>query len=161
MESARHGAAAVGIVVTLCALLAPVAYADRSFSVRYAATEHGQVTLVANALETCIAPLTSCTAARNGTGTPADNGQFLMGYVDVDSDATTFDSSSANLSLPSGATVLWAGLYWAADTSAGTFGVAAPTAASRGQVRFATPGGSYSTVTVAALDTDATSVMSY
>jgi hypothetical protein len=96
-----------------------------------------------------------------GTGTPADNSQFLMGYVDVDSDATTFDSSSANLSLPSGATVLWAGLYWAADTSAGTFGAGAPTPSSRGQVRFATPGGGYSTVSAAALDTDATSPTSY
>ena len=43
-------------------------------------------------------------------------------YVDVDADATTFDSSSATVALPAGSTVLWAGLYWAGDTTAGTGG---------------------------------------
>jgi hypothetical protein len=147
--------------VSACALLAPGANADRLLSIRFAATEHGQVTLAANALETCTPALPSCTAARSGTGTPADNGQFLMGYVDVDSDATTFNSSTANLTLPSGATVLWAGLYWAGDTSAGNFGAGAPSPSSRGQVRFAAPGATYGTVAATSLDTDATSTTSY
>ena len=38
-----------------------------------------------------------------------------MVHVDVDSDPTTFDSSSAQLNLPQGATVLFAGLYWGGD----------------------------------------------
>ena len=71
-------------------------------------------------------------------GSALNNNNYVMGYVDVDADATTFDSSSATVSsvaLPAGSTVLWAGLYWAGDTTAGTSGVAAPTPASRGTVR--------------------------
>lgn len=52
-----------------------------------------------------------------------------MVHVDVDGDATTFNSSSADLDLPDGATVLWAGLYWGATS----------TDAARGQVRLTTP----------------------
>ena len=57
-----------------------------------------------------------------------------MAYVDVDADATTVNSSTATLSLPAGATVAWAGLYWGADTATGTGGSAAPTPANRGTV---------------------------
>ncbi|WP_297858852.1 hypothetical protein [Meiothermus sp.] len=35
--------------------------------------------------------------------------------MDTDGDSTTFNSSSASLNLPAGATVLWAGLYWGAE----------------------------------------------
>jgi hypothetical protein len=157
----RHGLAAFGIAVAVTLLVAPSAHADRAFSARYAATERGQVTLAANTLETCVTAMAGCTAARNGSGTPADNGQFVMGYVDVDSESATFNSSTANLAMPSGATVLWAGLYWAADTSAGFFGSEAPAPTSRGQVRFTPPGSSSSTVTATTLDTDATATTRY
>ena len=60
---------------------------------------------------------------------------------------------SATLSLPATATVLFAGLYWGADTSAGAerragpTPAAAPNAALRGQVGFQVPGSSgYSTI---------------
>ena len=33
------------------------------------------------------------------------NDAFNMGYIDVDGDASTFNSSRANVSLPAGATV--------------------------------------------------------
>ena len=39
-----------------------------------------------------------------------------MTYVDVDSDATTFNSSRATLDLPAGAQVLAAFLYWGGRT---------------------------------------------
>ncbi|MBE7660271.1 T9SS type B sorting domain-containing protein [Tenacibaculum finnmarkense] len=41
------------------------------------------------------------------------NGQFYMDYVDVDSDASTFSSSTATLNLPNCSRVAYAGLYWA------------------------------------------------
>ena len=75
-----------------------------------------------------------------------------MGYVDVDGDATTVNSSTSTLSLPAGATVVWAGLYWGADTAAGTGGSAAPNAANRGTVRFKVGSGGYQTVTAAPAD---------
>ena len=75
-----------------------------------------------------------------------------MGYVDVDGDAATVNSSTATLSLPAGATVTWAGLYWGADTALGTGGSAAPNAANRGIVRFKVGSGGYQTVAAAPAD---------
>jgi hypothetical protein len=67
-----------------------------------------------------------------------------MEYVDVDSDPTTTSSSRADLSLPSGATVLFAGLYWGGHS----------TAADRGSVRLDTPApGGYVDLIGATLDT--------
>ena len=49
--------------------------------------------------------------------------------------------------------MLFAGLYWGGDTSAGAAGgAAAPAAASRGSVLMAPPGGGYATVTASTLD---------
>ena len=145
------------LAATLTALAPATAHADRSYTARYATTDRGQVALVANTLETCPASAPGCAASQAGTATTPDNSQFSMSYVDVDADSATFDSSRATLALPAGATVLWAGLYWAGDTSAGLFGAAAPTAASRNQVRFATPTTGYAAVTASVLDADASS----
>ena len=67
-----------------------------------------------------------------------------MVYVDVDADASTFNSSRATLNVPAGATVAFAGLYW------GGFS----TVASRNTVRLATPSsaGAYTTVTASIVD---------
>ena len=80
------------------------------------------------------------------------NNNYNMGYVDVDGDGSTVNSSTATLALPAGATVTWAGLYWGADTSAGTGGAAAPNAANRGTVRFKVGAGAYQNVTANAAD---------
>ncbi|MCX6053298.1 MAG: hypothetical protein NTZ60_12420 [Campylobacterales bacterium] len=43
------------------------------------------------------------------------NNNITVEYVDVDANATTFNSSTANITLPTGATsndIAWAGLYW-------------------------------------------------
>jgi hypothetical protein len=66
----------------------------------------------------------SCLSARAGTGSALNNNNFVMERVDVD--RTMLDSSSARLSLPNGARVLFAGLYYGARTTAGTGGKAAP-----------------------------------
>ena len=85
-----------------------------------------------------------------------------MDYVDVDGDGSTFNSSRATLALPSGSTVLFAGLYWAGDTSAGDDGSAAPLAAARSIVFLQSPTATrYSTISASVLDTDATSSTRY
>ncbi|MEA2389646.1 MAG: large repetitive protein, partial [Thermoleophilaceae bacterium] len=134
--------------------LAPAASADRAFTSRFAQMARGDVTIAANTVMTCPGNAAACTQGKAGTGSSINNQDFAMAYVDADADATTFDSSSATMTLPAGATVLFAGLYWGADTSAGGSGVAAPAAASRGVVKLKPPGGSYSTVTASTLDTD-------
>ena len=130
---------------------APAGAADRAFSTRFSANDTGNITIAANTLLTCPAGDAACAGAQAGGAT--NNNQYTMTYVDVDSNPTTFDSSTADLSLPAGSTVLFAGLYWGGDTSAGAAGgAAAPAAASRGSVLMAPPGGGYATVTASTLD---------
>lgn len=44
------------------------------------------------------------------------NNQFRMGFIDIDNDTTTFNSSSADLDIPSGcASIKHVGLYWTAS----------------------------------------------
>ena len=96
----------------LAAPFAADAQIVRSFSSVYSENVNGNLLLVGNTLETCpFSAGQACFDAR--AGTVADgNDDFSMVYVDIDSDASTFDSSSADLSLPPGASVLYARLYW-------------------------------------------------
>jgi uncharacterized repeat protein (TIGR01451 family) len=83
----------------------------------------------------------------DGAPMPPINNRLSMRYVDVDEDATTFASSTADLTIPEGATVLWAGLHWngatevpAADQLYGSSDQTAPVAeGSRFRVRLRTP----------------------
>ena len=65
---------------------------------------------------------------------------------------TTFNSSTADLSLPAGATVLFAGLYWGGDTSAGAAAVRRRRGSQPRTVLLAPPGGGYASVTASTLD---------
>jgi uncharacterized repeat protein (TIGR01451 family) len=95
----------------------------RPFAVRYAINTNGDIAQASNTLMTCrpgsveTVKLTGCAAAQ--AGAPGDDNYFDMDYVDVDSDPATIDSSSANLNIPAGATVLFAGLYWGAAVDPG------------------------------------------
>ena len=81
-----------------------------------------------------------CVNARAGLGTVLNNNNFSM--VRVNTDSTALDSSSARLSLPAGARVLFAGLYYGARTNAGTGGKSAPDSslAGLGKVDLRPPG---------------------
>src|SRR4029079_15248711 len=98
-------------LLTTLVVAAPAHAADTPFSVRYAQTLHGNLSAVGNTLMTCPTAASNCAAARSGS--PYSDNDFTMGYVDIDSDSSTFDSSSATVTLPAGSTVAWAGLYWA------------------------------------------------
>ena len=126
----RHLLRAVFLLALFAGTLgvaAPALAVDTPFTVRYAQTLRGSINAVGNQLLTCPAAATGCTDARNRVGTSTTlNNNYNMGYVDVDGDASTLNSSTATLALPAGATVTWAGLYWGADTAAGTGGSVAP-----------------------------------
>jgi hypothetical protein len=133
-------------VSLLCATLAlalaaaPAHAADVAFAPRYATTVHGTVTAVGNTLMTCPIGAANCAAARNGSA--YNDNDFAMELVDADADPTTFDSSSATVALPAGSTVVWAGLYWAADS----------TDVNRGTVSFKAPLGAYQSISAAGAD---------
>ncbi|HKP91424.1 MAG TPA: hypothetical protein VJT75_15775, partial [Thermoleophilaceae bacterium] len=146
-------ALALALAAAILGALAPAASADRAFTQRYSTINRGDVAYAANTVMSCQSTARNCSSARTGGG--YNNTDFTMAYVDVDGDSSTFDSSSANLTLPAGSTVLFAGLYWGADTVAGTGGVGAPNAAIKNQVRLRTPTAAYQTVTASSVDTDA------
>ena len=117
----------------------------RAFTRRFGVKTTGDVVMIANSVLTCPG---SCTAIQDGT-TAMNNNNVVMAYIDADGAAAsplaaggtiaTFDSSSSSYTLPAGAKVLFAGLYWGGDSSLGTSGAAAPSSAARNTVLFKYP----------------------
>ena len=139
--------------------LAASAEADRPFAIRYTTNDFGSITFAANTVMSCPDSAPTCASARQGLqgGALGNNNGYAMTYVDVDANGATFDSSTATVSLPQDAFVLFAGLYWAGDTSAGTRGAAAPTPSARGTVLLRPPGApAYQSVSASTLDTNGT-----
>jgi hypothetical protein len=120
--------------LALALLAVPADASDTPFTPRFAQTAHGDVAAVGNTLLTCPASV-SCTAAQNGGAD--NNNNFAMTNVNVAGGTT--NSSTAEVTLPAGSTVIWAGLYWSADSGN----------AARNQARLKVPGGSYQTLTAA------------
>jgi mucin-19 len=101
------------LFVVLLALLTPLCSfaAERDFAVRYTSNSTGDIYQIGNTAMTCNG---GCTQ-QNGTG---DNGTANMVYTNGTGYSLTQQSSSATLAMPAGSSVLWAGLYWQADSNA-------------------------------------------
>jgi uncharacterized repeat protein (TIGR01451 family) len=84
----------------------------RTFAPRFSANVNGNIAIIGNSVLTCPISNAACASARNRTGSAVNNNNYSMVYTDIDNNTSTFSSSSANLSLPAGSQVLWAGLYW-------------------------------------------------
>lgn len=139
------------------------AQADREFNLRFTANEPGSIKGIANTNMTCSTAsgatgAGTCNDARNAAVTSSidqssnyrNNNAHTSAYIDVDSDSTTFNSSTANQSLPAGSTILYAALYWGGHYSNAS-SPADP--ARRNQVRFKVPGATnYQTITADTLD---------
>jgi Bacterial Ig-like domain len=146
---------AVAAVLVAALSAAPAVAADRAYTKRFGVNDVGDVRIVGNTSMSCLSGTVGCSAARAGTGSSSNwnNDAWLMGYVDEDSDLTTFSSSMATLDLPAGATVLFAGLYWGGD---------APATALRDEVRFDTPAiGGYQDLVATTFDTSTTTPTAY
>lgn len=195
-RSARRrflGAGAVAALVAglLVAIGAPAA-ADtvgqaftRPFDSVYNATINGDIVSTGNTAVTCetgtnrwVASGTGAACADVQAGTAdGQNNYFNMVYVDVDGsgDLTTFNSSSASVTIPDGATVKFAALTWAGITSAGKYtpttgpnpgvpvlvGSAAPDASARDTVKLNVPNGSYTTITSSQTDRTGSKYQAY
>lgn len=101
------------------------AVADRAFGPRFTVNTQGNITIAANSIESCLDSLPACANVRNAVGGAIpgnNNNQRAMTWLDADTDPATFDSSSLALSLPGGASVLFAGLYYGGRLAAGQGG---------------------------------------
>jgi hypothetical protein len=79
---------------------------------RFATDGHVRTEQIGNALQSCDAREEGCLEARARKGDRRDNDFWRMRPIKLDTDPTTHSSSSAQLTVPTGGKVLWAGLYW-------------------------------------------------
>lgn len=105
----------------------------RPYQEREAINLQGNFTMKGNTNLQCV---TNC------PGTPTTNNPaVVMGYIDVDADGTTVNSSSNNLTLPAGVTVEYAGLYWGGAYNSTFGGITNPAGTLNiDQVKFQEPG---------------------
>lgn len=105
----------------------------RPYEERYAENMLGNFLMRGNTNLQCVA---SC------PGTPTSNNPgVVMGYADVDADATTVNSSTSTFNIPAGATVEWAGLYWGGVYNSTYGGITNPAGTLNiDQVKFKEPG---------------------
>jgi large repetitive protein len=126
------------------------------FTVRYEQNLKGDMTLISNNIVNRQDNSDGPNVPYNLTGnSSAYNDNLNMQYIDVDSDASTFSSSSASLVLPASGCnkVVYAGLYWSATYR---FNNGYSTSAGDGdnvrandfnQIKLKLPGGSYQNIT--------------
>ena len=139
VRSVLAGSAGTATTTTTLALLAMLvllpadARADRAFTPRFSTNDTGNIAVAAAPLMACSTVGTNgaqCAGARglDAANGPAgannidaqNNNNYTMVAVDTDGDpVTTVNSSTATLAMPPGAVVLFAGLYWGGDTTAG------------------------------------------
>ncbi|MEV4312376.1 hypothetical protein [Actinocrispum sp. NPDC049592] len=129
-EGGVRGSRLWGLAGVVSALLGssmpPVAAAGPPpVSTVYDQLVYGDFAVIGNTVTQCPStpgpyPVKMCTDAQNqvGSGIPAQNNGHPMGWADVDTSASTYNSSSAKLTIPAGAHIAYALLSWAGDTGA-------------------------------------------
>ena len=132
----RSGLLALCMVLLFGILSTEALAAARPFSIRYTTNTNGNLVQVGNTIMVCSG---ACSSVNNS---------ITMIDVDRDNDPSTVNSSSADLTIPPGSTILWAGLYWSSVSAAVSGGT------SSGQVLFKTPSNfGYTSVNPSQLDT--------
>ncbi len=110
------------------------------FTIRKTVTQKGGILYLSNTASRAT-PANIVQNEMPPSGTGYDN-TYTNDYVDIDSDPTTFMSSSDQLNLPTCTEITWAGLYWGADCSTGDENFA-----TRSQVKLKVNSGAYQTLT--------------
>ncbi len=119
----------------------------RVYEERYAMNIEGNFKTLSNTNLECVA---------NCPATPVSNNPaVVMGYVDIDTDGTTLNSSSAALTVPAGASVVWAGLYWGGLYGSTMSGITNPLGMNANEVKFRVPGApNYSLITASVINSE-------
>ncbi len=123
------------------------AQAVRSFATVFNSNTTGDIRILGNTLMTCgNSTITPSNPPNCNTSNTNQSNNVQTAFIDFDTDSSTSNSSRAALSLPSGAQVLFAGLYWGARAN--------PSTTTRNQIRWRPPGSSgYQTLTADWIET--------
>ena len=139
------------IVFALFGVVSQASAQDRDFATAYDEIERGQFVRTGNSVMTCDRSRESnpqCNRIESTSGTiQENNNNTYTEWIDIDGVGTTYNSSAGDISIPSNATVTWAGLYWTGNTrnsSQRTNVASSPT----DQVLLDLPGGGYAYQTV-------------
>ena len=87
------------------------------FDIRFQVNQKGGIQMISNVALTCNASNGNCATYQNQlppNGNHNQDGGIVMEYVDIDSDGSTWMSSSDSLALPDCSEVSFAGLFWSA-----------------------------------------------
>lgn len=126
------------------------------FTVRYEQNLKGDMTLISNNIVNRQNATDTPTTPYNLTGPTSEfNDNLNMQYIDVDTDNSTFSSSSATLTLPASGCnkIVYAGLYWSATYRFNTGFSTSPGDGDNvrendfNQIKLKLPGGSYQNIT--------------
>ncbi|MCL1923876.1 MAG: DUF3344 domain-containing protein [Propionibacteriaceae bacterium] len=121
VRESRHrrwlvGGFALALTVLLVGFPEPADAGDAtSFKVAYQDTLHGGFVTIGNILASCTPGVGECNSAMNDLG--VGTGNISLSGINIDGDPSLRNSSYAELVLPPGAEVVWAGLYWGARTT--------------------------------------------
>lgn len=132
------------------------------YTIRYQTQQRGNIAYVSNSIISCNGGVGTCVTARaenpsGGVGSK-NNNDFTMQYIDIDGVASTFSSSSADLSLLPCSQITWAGLYWGGDARSGS----PANYANRNTVKIKIPGSAvYQTLTADTMIDNTVHFLSY
>jgi uncharacterized repeat protein (TIGR01451 family) len=115
------------------------------FNIRYQTNQKGGIVILSNVSLTCNSNNAVCGTYQQQVppaGNHNQDGNIVMGFVDVDAVTSTYNSSSDSLDLNNCSEILWAGLYWSARVTTTTTNYI-----SRNTVRIRTNDDSYQTLT--------------
>jgi uncharacterized repeat protein (TIGR01451 family) len=170
------------ILLVLIAHLGVYAQLQRPFSPRYTTTARGSLVLVSNNILTssnvappgytkmpASAPAINELPPGTGTGDSVKNDKYVGAHIDIDSDPSTPNSSSADLALPTCNTIAFAGLYWGAgmainqgDGQAATGPTPMDSVTNWNRVKLKIPGATgYTSLTASVMDTVTTTFHGY
>ena len=135
---------------------APVSPAQSDFTTRFDANAAGDIKIIGNTLMSCQSSSSGCAQARAAAGNKLNNNDWTMQWINDAGGAT--NSSSADLTIPAGAPVLFAGLYWSSGDGSSNKG-SVPAGAN--VIRFKVPGGNYQNVTASTVYDDSAKEWTY
>ena len=147
--------------VIFCVQFAAFSQLVSPFTIRYQSQQKGGIRYISNVSVNCTAPFqttVSCSSQQSqvppsGTG---QNNTATMGYVDIDTDPTTFMSSSDSLNLPNCSEISWAGLYWGGKITNSTSNYA-----NRSNIKLKVNNGTYQQLTADQTINNTTGAVSY